>query len=116
VALPSAHYGGGQCGWHPLTGIEIPSEETLMEHILTAAHPGTNPAARARGLLARLARQISGMIARGRSRRGILRLSDRDLRDIAVTRKDLGPAAGFGSSRDLSDRLARQSGCRAGTW
>src|SRR5690606_41582244 len=75
VALPSAHYGCGPCGWHPLTGIEIPSEETLMEHILTASHPGTNPAAPARGLLARLARQISGMIARGRSRRGIDRKS-----------------------------------------
>lgn len=87
-----------------------------MEQVLTVAHTGTAKAGGAQDILARPARRISTIIARGRSRRAILRLSDRDLRDIAVTRGDLGALAGLGTSRDLSDRLARRSGCRTGTW
>lgn len=87
-----------------------------MEQVLTVAHIGAAKAGRTFGILDWLARRISVVISRSRSRRGIMRLSDRDLRDIGVMRTNLGPAAGFGGSRDLSERLARQSGSRSGTW
>ncbi len=87
-----------------------------MERVLTAPRPGNMTAGGPLGVLARLARKISGMIERDRSRRGLLHLSDRDLRDIAVTRRELGSPAAFGSSRDLSDRLAQRSGSRSGPW
>lgn len=54
--------------------------------------PGAEPAAPARGWLARLGRLVLRLLADYRARRALLALSDAQLKDIGLTRGDLGPA------------------------